>query len=105
MNERGVTAVVGGEARGFLLGGAVAIQLGAGFHAVRKAGSQLTRYSWLMTGRNVGHRHLLSKELVERSGATFLGLTVIVDQLTDEVRLRLSEVTSLLQAGDLEADQ
>jgi adenine phosphoribosyltransferase len=33
-----VTKVVGIEARGFLLGGALALQLGAGFAAVRKSG-------------------------------------------------------------------
>src|SRR4051812_19801333 len=35
--RRGVTHVVGIEARGFLLGGAAAVQLGAGFVAVRKS--------------------------------------------------------------------
>ncbi|HEU5109325.1 MAG TPA: phosphoribosyltransferase family protein [Micromonosporaceae bacterium] len=35
----GITAVAGVESRGFLLGGAVAVALNAGFVAVRKAGA------------------------------------------------------------------
>lgn len=46
--DAGVTAVCGIESRGFLLGGAVALELGVGFAAVRKAaglfpGEKLTR--------------------------------------------------------------
>jgi adenine/guanine phosphoribosyltransferase-like PRPP-binding protein len=37
----GITHIVGVEARGFLLGGAVAAELGAGFVAVRKPGGLL----------------------------------------------------------------
>jgi len=35
----GISAVTGIEARGFLLGGAAAIELGVGFIAIRKAGA------------------------------------------------------------------
>ena len=37
--DAGVTKVVGIEARGFVFGGAVATQLGAGFVPIRKPGS------------------------------------------------------------------
>ena len=36
--ERGIEGVIGIEARGFIMGGAVACELGAGFIPVRKAG-------------------------------------------------------------------
>jgi adenine phosphoribosyltransferase len=106
----GVTAVCGVESRGFLLGGAVAVELGAGFVAVRKGG--------LFPGEKIsreaapdyrGQRHLLRlqraalrpddrvlfvddwietgsqatavRAMVEECGATWLGCSVIVDQL------------------------
>lgn len=39
--DMGVTHVVGIESRGFLLGGATAVVLGAGFVAIRKSGTGL----------------------------------------------------------------
>jgi adenine phosphoribosyltransferase len=106
----GVTAVCGVESRGFLLGGAAAVELGAGFVAVRKGG--------LLPGDKIsreaapdyrGQRHLLRlqraalrpddrvlfvddwietgsqatavRAMVEECGATWLGCSVIVDQL------------------------
>ena len=110
-----ITKVVAIEARGFLLGGAVAVQLGSGFAAVRKAsghlpGPQLAERAERDDYR--GQRHELSlqtralrrrdrvllvddwiemgsqaaaaRKLVERAGATFVGTSVIVNQLPIE---------------------
>ncbi|SEO58322.1 phosphoribosyltransferase [Amycolatopsis saalfeldensis] len=108
----GVTAVCGVESRGFLLGGAVAVELGAGFVAVRKGGlfpgSKISRST---TPDYRGQRHRLRlqraalrpddrvlfvddwietgsqattvRTMVEECGATWLGGSVIVDQLGD----------------------
>ena len=128
--DRRVTCVLGIEARGFLLGGAAAIALGAGFVAVRKGDG-------LLPGEKVaveadtdyrGRRHLLrmqavlspedgvllvddwaergsqaraARQLVEACGARFLGLSVLVDQLTTETRSDLGRVTALVHADEL----
>ena len=126
----GITRVVGVESRGFLLGGAVALRLGVGFQAVRKAGA-------LFPGRKLtvaadrdyrGAAHELSlretltssdvvlmvddwaergsqaaavRQLVELTGARFAGVSLIVDQLEPESRLGLVRVTALVTAADL----
>lgn len=106
-----VTKVIGVEARGFLLGGAVALDLGAGFAPVRKGGHlpgpKLTRRTsqadyrghfhdlklqagalgrrdrvllvddWIEVGSQVA----AAKTLVEQARATYLGTSVIVNQL------------------------
>jgi adenine phosphoribosyltransferase len=124
--DEGVTAVCGVESRGFLLGGAVAVELGAGFVAVRKGG--------LFPGEKIsretapdyrGQRHLLRlqraalrpddrvlfvddwietgsqatavREMVEECGATWLGCSVVVDQLGDP------GARGLVTADELEA--
>ncbi len=128
--DRGITRVVGVEARGFLLGGAVAAALGAGFQAVRKPGA-------LFPGRKLSTRtdpdyrglaHTLTmqdsltpsdvvllvddwaergaqacavRELVDRTGASFAGLSLIVNQLSPETQARLGRVTWLVAADDL----
>jgi adenine phosphoribosyltransferase len=126
----GITRVVGVESRGFLLGGAVALRLGVGFQAVRKAGA-------LFPGRKLtvaaahdyrGNAHELSmqatlaasdvvlmvddwaergsqaaavRQLVELAGARFAGVTLIVDQLQADARRNLAHVTALVAAADL----
>jgi adenine phosphoribosyltransferase len=131
--DRGVTHVVGVEARGFLIGGAAAVQLNAGFVAVRKPDG-------LLPGAKVaadtvpdyrGRRHRLRmqailgpgdrallvddwaergsqaygvKQLVAACGATFLGVSVLVDQLASETRADLGTVTALVRAHELGPD-
>ena len=126
----GITRVIGVESRGFLLGGAVALRLGVGFQAVRKAGA-------LFPGRKLtvaaahdyrGNAHDLSmqdtlaksdvvlmvddwaergsqaagvRQLVERAGARFAGVSLIVDQLSADARRGLVDVTALVTGGDL----
>lgn len=106
-----ITKVVGIESRGFLLGGAVAVALGVGFAAIRKSGrlpgaklrqpmqaadyrgqvhelmlqaSALGRRDrvllvddWIESGNQA----LAVKQLVLRANATFVGTSVIVNQL------------------------
>jgi adenine phosphoribosyltransferase len=127
---RGVTRVVGLESRGFLLGGAVAVQLGVGFVAVRKPGGLLPgtklttkaradyrglshelRMQAVLSPDDVvllvddwaerGSQAAAVRELIELSGATFAGLSILVDQLEDTVRVRLGRVTSLVKAAEL----
>lgn len=108
-----VTKVVGIESRGFILGGAVAQELGAGFVAIRKPGGifpgeKLERSTdrdyrgrelKLRIQRDavrVGDRVVLvddwletgsqartARRLVEDCGGEFLGVSIIVDQLPD----------------------
>jgi adenine phosphoribosyltransferase len=110
-NSERVTKVVGIEARGFLLGGAVALELGAGFAAVRKGGhlpglkltQRMARADYrgqmhelrLQAGAlrhqdrvllvddwiEVGSQAAAAKGLVEQARATFVGTSVIVNQL------------------------
>jgi adenine phosphoribosyltransferase len=125
--NEGVTAVCGVESRGFLMGAAVAVELGAGFVAVRKDGG-------LFPGEKISHetapdyrgqRHHLRlqraalrpddrvlfvddwietgsqatavRAMVEACGATWLGCSVVVDQLGDP------GVRSLVTADELGA--
>lgn len=126
----GVTQVVGIESRGFLLGGACAVRLGAGFVAVRKDGGLLPgpKVSTLSELDYRGNRHRLrmqrrlgpgdrvlvvddwaergsqaraAADLIAQCGATLLGLSVIVDQLADDVRRALPRVTALVLADQL----
>ncbi len=128
--ERGITHVLGIESRGFLLGAAVAVNLGVGFQAVRKSGGLLPgRTSSAVTApdyRNQRHEFRMQetlgandiallvddwaergaqatavRELVERSGARFAGVSLAVDELTDDVRETLARVTSLVRAAEL----
>jgi adenine phosphoribosyltransferase len=131
----GVTHVVGVEARGFLLGGAVAVSLGAGFVAIRKAGTgllpgpkvratadedyrgnrhQLRMQSVLAAGDRVllvddwaerGSQAQAARELVESCGAEFLGVAVVVDMLPADVRPKLGTVTALVAAAELGPSQ
>ena len=127
----GVTHVAGIEARGFLLGGVVAVELAAGFVAIRKEGglfpgglcSRATppdyrgRTRRLLLQRHAlgagdrvllvddwsetGAQALTARALVEAAGATFLGLSVIVDELPAAVRGRFPAFSALVPAAAL----
>jgi adenine phosphoribosyltransferase len=128
--RRNVTRVVGIESRGFLLGGAVAAALGVGFVAIRKtegllpgpkhavdAGSDYRGIRHRLRMQAVlgvedrvllvddwaerGSQALAARRLVEAGGATFLGVALLVDQLTTAARERLGEVTTIVTAQEL----
>jgi len=125
-----VTKVVGVESRGFLLGGPVSLELRAGFVAVRKSDGLLPgpKLTTITDADYRGRRHNLRMQavlepadrvlmvddwaergsqaravrtLVEAAGATFLGLSVLVDQLDNGARLALMRVTALVAAEEL----
>jgi adenine phosphoribosyltransferase len=127
-----VTRVIGVEARGFLLGGAVALALGAGFVGVRKAGGLLPGPKLAVDAdpdyRGISHhlrmqvvlnrddRVLLVddwaergsqakavRHLVQRCEATFLGASLMVDQLDADTRAALVRVTSLITYNELDS--
>jgi adenine phosphoribosyltransferase len=129
--DHGVTKVCGIEARGFLLGGAVATRLGVGFVAVRKRDGlfpgpkveattepdyrglthvlRLQRDSLRKGDRALlvddwaerGSQARAVRRLIESCGAEFLGLSVIVDQLDQQVRSVLGQVTSIIHYEEL----
>ncbi len=132
--DDGVTAVCGIESRGFLLGGAAAVQLGVGFVPVRKGsglfpGVKVTRTTapdyrgvvsdlrlqraalgsgdrvvlvddWVETGSQV----LAAREMIAECGATLVGCSVIVDDLTDQRRAEIGRVHALVRSDQLPAD-
>jgi len=132
--ERGITKVCGIEARGFILGGAAACALGVGFGAIRKQGSlfpgdkyevetgpdyrglrhvlEIQRQSVRSVDRVLlvddwierGSQALAARELIERCGGVLDGIAVMVDQLRDDLRAILPEVTRLVLADDLPPD-
>ena len=130
--EERVDAVCGVEARGFLLGAAVAVELGAGFLPVRKGtglfpgektfGQTAPDYRGLRHTLRVqrsavaaGDRVLLVddwietgmqattvKSLVEQCGGTWVGCSLLVDQLAaDDLRKELGPVHAILDAAQL----
>jgi len=128
--DRGVTRVVGIESRGFLLGAAAAVSLGVGFVAVRKEaglfpGPKVTvqaaedyrgqrhrlRMQAVLDDRDRvllvddwaerGSQAAAVRHLVESTGATFAGVSLLVDQLGPERRTALGRVTALAGAADL----
>jgi adenine phosphoribosyltransferase len=52
---------------------------------------------WYETGAQA----LAARELIESSGATMLGMSIVVDDLGDDVRARLGRLHSLLRADAL----
>lgn len=126
-----VTTVCGIESRGFLLGGAVARELDAGFVAIRKSGGLLPgeklhaateadyrgELNTLRAQRELlapsdrvllvddwaeaGSQAMAAKQIIERSGASYLGLSIIVDQLVDEHRTELGRVEALVRHSEL----
>ena len=132
--DSAISKVVGIEARGFILGGAVAIDLDCGFVAIRKPGGlfpgeklervtppdyrneqvtlRLQRES-LTPGDRVlivddwfetGSQVLAAKSLIEAGGADFVGASVIVDQLDPGVRSGLAQFHALIQRDALGTD-
>ncbi|HEY4872020.1 MAG TPA: phosphoribosyltransferase family protein [Candidatus Dormibacteraeota bacterium] len=126
-----VSKVCGVEARGFILGSAVALRLGVGFVAIRKAGSlfpgakdsettapdyrgivnrlEIQQRALRTSDRvllvddwaEMGSQALAAKRLIERRGAIFLGVAVMVDQLSDSQRRLVGEVRSIVRASEL----
>jgi adenine phosphoribosyltransferase len=128
----GVTKVASLEARGFVLAGAVAKELGAGVVVARKRGGvlpgprsevltspdyrgrrlTLVMQSDLLAGDDLvllvddwietGSQALAARALIEGTGASFVGLSVIVrDGTSDEVQEGLRPLHLLVDAGDL----
>jgi adenine phosphoribosyltransferase len=129
--DEAITAVCGIESRGFLLGAATAVELGVGFVPIRKEqglfpGTKLIRTAgvdyrsqthvlrmqrsaltasdrvvlvddWIETGSQV--RAVL--DMISECGAELIGCSVIVDQMTDEVRSKIGRVEALLRADEL----
>lgn len=130
----GVSAVCGIESRGFLLGAAVAVELGVGFVPVRKGigmlpgekafGQTAPDYRGLrhtlrlqreMIGESdrvllvddwieTGAQAATVRAIVEQCGAAWAGCSVLVDQLTDERRACIGPVRSVLRAAELPVD-
>jgi adenine phosphoribosyltransferase len=129
--DRDVTKVAAVEARGFVLGASVAVQLGAGFVGIRKPGSihpgdkaeQLTAVDWrgqetvLRVQRSAlgqqdlvllvddwaetGSQAAAAQALIEECGASYAGLSLLVDQLSDEARTSLAPVHSVVKGDEL----
>ena len=127
----GVRKVAGIEARGFVRATAVALELGAGFVAVRKPGGihpgpkaelrgppdwrgletvlRVQRHAigagdrilvvddWAETGSKA----LTTRRLLEECGGRYVGLSLLVDQLPDELRDRLAPVAAIVFADEL----
>ncbi len=129
--EAGVTKVAGIEARGFIFGAGVALRLGVGFLPVRKEGSihpgpkavRVSAPDWrgravvlelqrraLERGDSVllvddwaekGSQALAARALFEECGARWVGASLLVDQLADEVRRQLDPVAAVVSAEQL----
>ena len=126
-----VTKVAAIEARGFILGAGVALVLGVGLVAIRKPGSihpgakvvRVTSPDWrgqesiLRVQRSTlseddsvllvddwaetGSQALASRSLIEDCGASYAGLSLLVDQLSDDVRVALAPVHAVVRADEL----
>jgi adenine phosphoribosyltransferase len=126
-----VTKVVAVEARGFILGTAVALRLGSGLVPIRKEGSvhpgekveRRTPRDWrgresiLRIQRSAlsdvdrvllvddwaetGSQALTARALVAECGATYVGLSLLVDQIPPEVRDRLAPVYAVAHHQEL----
>ena len=122
----GVTKVAGVEARGFVFGAGVAARIGAGFVPVRRPGSihpgpkasRLSDPDWrgrqlayevqraaVADGDRVllvddwaetGSQALAARALIEECGGTWVGLSLLVDQLQNDVRGRLEPVQAVV---------
>jgi adenine phosphoribosyltransferase len=123
--------VAGVEARGFVLATAVALELGAGFVAIRKPGSihpglkeelrappdwrghenvlRLQRHA-ISHGDAVlvvddwaetGSVALTARRLIERCGGRYVGLSLLVDQLDQAVREALAPVAAAALAEEI----
>lgn len=127
----GVAKVAGIEARGFVLAAAVAVELGAGFVAVRKPGAihpgdkaeLLSPPDWrgnetrLRLQRHVirpgepilvvddwaetGSQAVTARRLIEACGGRYAGLSLLVDQLSARLRDELAPVAAVALAEEL----
>ncbi len=134
-SDAGVTAVAGVESRGFLLGGAVAIELGVGFIAIRKAGalfpgakaSALTapdyrrKQTELLLQRmaidahdrillvddwiETGSQALAVARLIAECGGRLIGVSVLVDQASAEIRPLLPPIHGIVSGSELPGDE
>jgi adenine phosphoribosyltransferase len=126
-----VQKVAGIEARGFVLASSVALELEAGFVAIRKPGSihpgstaelvappdwrglettlRLQRHV-IADGERVlvvddwaetGSKALTARRLIEECAGVYAGLSLLVDQLPDDVRAQLEPVASVALADEL----
>jgi adenine phosphoribosyltransferase len=132
--DAGVTKVAAVEARGFILGSAVAVHLGAGFVPIRKAGSihpgpkaeRPTPPDWrgresvlrvqraALRARDrvlliddwaeTGSQAITARALIEDCGASYAGMSVLVDQLPPQVRERLTPFVSVVGHEELAGD-
>lgn len=123
--------IVGIESRGFVLGPAVALQLGVGFVAVRKDGAIFPgpvarrqtepdyrgnrrilsiRRDHVMAGTRLvlvddwvetGNQATAVSRLVDELGSEVVSVVTIVDETSEVVRHQLPRLRSLLRAGDL----
>jgi adenine phosphoribosyltransferase len=126
-----VDKVAGIEARGFVLATPVALELEAGFIAIRKPGSvhpgrkveleappdwrgletvlRLQRHVIAPNDRvlvvddwaETGSKALTARRLIESCGARYAGLSLLVDQLPKEVRDELEPVAAVVLASEL----
>ena len=129
--DAAVTKVAGVEARGFVFGAAVATRLRAGFVPVRKPGSvhpgpkavhesepdwrgrrvayELQRAAVSGDDRVVlvddwaetGSQALAARALIEECGGTWVGASLLVDQLQDGVRDLLAPVRAVVLSAEL----
>jgi adenine phosphoribosyltransferase len=130
--DDGITHVVAVESRGFILGGAAAVAIGAGFVGIRKASghlpgdlllhdgrldyagrptrlrlqrSRLTRQSrvlvvddWFETGAQFD----AARTLVESTGATVVGASLLIDQTSDDFRASTGGYRYVARAAELD---
>jgi adenine phosphoribosyltransferase len=129
--DSSVTKVVGIEARGFILATAVALELGAGFVAIRRPGGihpgpkeelrappdwrghetvlRVQRHAIsdkdavlvVDDWAETGSKALTARRLVERCGGRYAGLSLLVDQLEASVRADLAPVAAVAFAEEV----
>jgi adenine phosphoribosyltransferase len=128
-----VQKVAGVEARGFVLAVCVALELNAGFVAIRKPGSihpgpkielpapadwrglettlRLQRHVVAAAERvlvvddwaETGSKALTARRLIEASGGVYAGLSLLVDQLPEAIRENLQPVAAVALAKEVRA--
>jgi adenine phosphoribosyltransferase len=126
-----VDKIVGIESRGFVLGAAVASRLRVGFVAIRKSDGLYPGETFIAhtdadyRGRRhtfrlqcaavepgdriglvddwfeTGSQGLIARQLVEQAGASYVGASIIVDQLSPQVRDALGPCHALVAASEL----